>query len=267
MNLIYNEVEVLDKLLNEGKCDIKKDLLINILIKYYYANGIENKLDIREKILETLYKIDSTATRNVWTGCTQGKIERIVSAIKKGDVPLELFEVSDVDIYEEELNIIESSGQVRYKKFLFILLVWAKVYKKCCRTVIKEEPSFLLKKSKCKSGNDDYRMDLLGELRELGFIEANYINDKCNIKINYLKEEGEVAFTVDDIENAIYYYLNWSGEKWIKCQGENCGKYFKIPKKIGKNPIYCKECARKMELMKTNERVKKYIKKEKNIKN
>ena len=244
MNLIYNEVEVLDKLLNEGKCDIKKDLLINILIKYYYANGIENKLNIREKILETLYKIDSTATRNIWTGCTQGKIERIVSAIKKGDVPLELFEVSDVDIYEEELKIIESSGQVRYKKFLFILLVWAKVYKKCYRNVIKEEPSFLLKKSKCKSGNDDYRMDLLGELRELGFIEANYINDKCNIKINYLKEEGQVAFTVDDIENAIYYYLNWSGEKWIKCQGEDCGKYFKSSK-YASNIRFCKDCAKK----------------------
>ena len=242
MNLIYNEVEVLNKLLNEGKCDIKKDLLINILIKYYYANGIENKLDIREKILETLYKIDSTATRNVWTGCTQGKIERIVSAIKKGDVPLELFEVSDVDIYEEELKIIESSGQVRYKKFLFILLVWAKVYKKCYRNVIKEEPSFLLKKSKCKSGNDDYRMDLLGELRELGFIEANYINDKCNIKINYLKEEGEVAFAVDDIENAIYYYLNWKGEKWIKCS--ECGE--KKKKKTNNKVKYCKNCAKKI---------------------
>ena len=261
MNLIYNEVEVLNKLLNEGKCDIKKDLLIGILVKYYYINGIEDKLQIREKVLDTLYKIDNNATRNIWLGCTQNKIEGIVSAIKRGDVPLELFEVSDVDIYEEELKIIESSGQVRYKKFLFMLLVYAKIYKKCYKIVIKEEPSFLLKKSKCKSGNDDYRMDLLGELRELGFIEAKYINDKCNIKINYLKEEGEVAFTVDDIENAIYYYLNWSGEKWIKCQGEDCSKYFKVPKKVGKNPIYCKECARKIELMKTNERVKKYIKK------
>ena len=36
MNLIYNEVEVLNKLLNECKCDIKKDLLIGILVKYYY---------------------------------------------------------------------------------------------------------------------------------------------------------------------------------------------------------------------------------------
>ena len=259
MNLIYNEVEVLDKLLNEGKCDIKKDLLINILIKYYYANGIENKLDIREKILETLYKIDSTATRNIWTGCTQGKIERIVSAIKKGDVPLELFEVSDVDIYEEELKIIESSGQVRYKKFLFILLVWAKVYKKCYRNVIKEEPSFLLKKSKCKSGNDDYRMDLLGELRELGFIEANYINDKCNIKINYLKEEGEIAFTVDDIENAIYYYLNWSGEKWIKCS--ECGKYFKKPKSKANSSRYCSKCSREKYLETNRKRVEKNRKK------
>ena len=244
MNLIYNEVEVLNKLLNEGKCDIKKDLLIGILVKYYYINGIEDKLQIREKVLDTLYKIDNNATRNIWLGCTQNKIEGIVSAIKRGDVPLELFEVSDVDIYEEELKIIESSGQVRYKKFLFMLLVYAKIYKKCYKIVIKEEPSFLLKKSKCKSGNDDYRMDLLGELRELGFIEAKYINDKCNIKINYLKEEGEVAFTVDDIENAIYYYLNWSGEKWIKCQREDCGKYFKSSK-YASNIRFCKDCAKK----------------------
>ena len=256
MNLIYNEVEVLNKLLNEGKCDIKKDLLIGILVKYYYINGIEDKLQIREKVLDTLYKTDHNATRNIWLGCTQNKIEGIISAIKRGDVPLELFEVSDVEIYEEELKIIESASQVRYKKFLFILLVWAKVYKKCYRTVIKEEPSFLLKKSKCKSGNDDYRMDLLGELRELGFIEANYINNKCNIKINYLKEEGEIAFTVDDIENAIYYYLNWSGEKWIKCQGEDCGKYFKPNKYVAK-PKYCKTCSEKKRKEFDRERKKK----------
>ena len=103
------------------------------------------------------------------------------------------------------------------------------------------------------------------ELKELGLILSERKKGIYKTKINYLKEEGEIAFTVDDIENAIYYYLNWSGERWIKCS--ECGEYFKIPKKVGKNPIYCKECARKMELMKTNERVKKYIKKEKDIKN
>ena len=95
-------------------------------------------------------------------------------------------------------------------------------------------------------------MDLLGELRELGFIESNYIYDKCKIKINYLKEEGEVAFTVDDIENAIYYYLNWSGEKWTKCS--ECGKYFKSRSKT-KNDKYCNYC--KKEVIKKRDKLRK----------
>ena len=98
------------------------------------------------------------------------------------------------------------------------------------------------------------------ELKELGLILSERKKGIYKTKINYLKEEGEIAFTVDDIENAIYYYLNWSGERWIKCS--ECGEYFKKPRSKANNIRYCRDCSKQIELKKASERVKKCIKKQ-----
>ena len=246
MNLVYNEATVLNNFLEKGECEIREDKIIMILIKYYYINGVIDKLQLREKILEDLYKISDKNTRNIWTKKVDKTICSFMKSLKNDNFVLDIVEVDSVDIYEEELEIIESASEVRYKKLLFILLVWAKVYKKFNRTIIIENLRDLFSLAKCKTGNKTYRNLVMYEIKEQGFGCTKRENGNYQTKINYLKEEGEVAFVVDDIENAIYYYLNWSGEKWIKCQGEDCGKYFK-PSKYAGNPKYCKECAYKIK--------------------
>lgn len=244
MNLVYNEATVLNNFLEKGECKIREDKIIMILIKYYYINGVIDKLQLREKILEDLYKISDKNTRNIWTKKVDKTICSFMKSLKNDNFVLDIVEVDSVDIYEEELEIIESASEVRYKKLLFILLVWAKVYKKFNRTIIIENLRDLFSLAKCKTGNKTYRNLVMYEIKEQGFGYAKRENGNYQTKINYLKEEGEVAFTVDDIENAIYYYLNWSGEKWTKCQGEDCGKYFK-PSKYASNIRFCKDCAKK----------------------
>lgn len=242
MELIYNEKTVLNNFLENNKCDIKPNKLVSILIKYYYINGIEDKLVLRENILNDLYKIDNKNTRNVWINKVDKSIVGFFNGIKNGYITLDLIDVDSVDIYEEELNIIESVSQPKFKKFLFVLLVWTKVYNKFNRNSVMENPRDLLKLSKCEVGNTYYRNMMFHELKELGLILSERKKGIYKTKINYLKEEGEIAFTVDDIENAIYYYLNWSGERWIKCS--ECGERW--IKKTNNKVRYCRDCAKKI---------------------
>ena len=139
--------------------------------------------------------------------------------------------------------------------------MWAKVYKKFNRTIIIENLRDLFSLAKCKIGSKSYRNLVMYEIKEQGFGYTKRENGNYQTKINYLKEEGEIAFTVDDIENAIYYYLNWSGEKWIKCQGEDCGKYFKKPKSKANSSRYCSKCSREKYLETNRKRVEKNRKK------
>ena len=260
MNLVYNEATVLNNFLEKGECEIREDKIIMILIKYYYINGVIDKLQLREKILEDLYKISDKNTRNIWTKKVDKTICSFMKSLKNDNFVLDIVEVDSVDIYEEELEIIESASEVRYKKILFILLVWAKVYKKFNRTIIIENLRDLFSLAKCKTGNKTYRNLVMYEIKEQGFGYTKREKGNYQTKINYLKEEGKIAFTVDDIENAIYYYLNWKGERWIKCS--ECGKYFKKPRSKANNIRYCRDCSKQIELKKASERVKKCIKKQ-----
>ena len=257
MNLVYNEATVLNNFLEKGECEIREDKIIMILIKYYYINGVVDKLQLREKILEDLYKISDKNTRNIWTKKVDKTICSFMKSLKNDNFVLDIVEVDSVDIYEEELEIIESASELKYKKLLFILLVWAKVYKKFNRTIIIENLRDLFSLAKCKTGSKTYRNSVMYEIKKQGFGCTKRENGNYQTKINYLKEEGEIAFTVDDIENAIYYYLNWKGEKWIKCQGEDCGKYFKKTNNKANSLKYCNKCSKKKELNK----YKKYNKK------
>ena len=252
MNLVYNEATVLNNFLEKGECKIREDKIIMILIKYYYINGVIDKLQLREKILEDLYKISDKNTRNIWTKKVDKTICSFMKSLKNDNFVLDIVEVDSVDIYEEELEIIESASEVRYKKLLFILLVWAKVYKKFNRTIIIENLSDLFSLAKCKIGNKTYRNLVMYEIKEQGFGYTKRENGNYQTKINYLKEEGEIAFTVDDIENAIYYYLNWKGERWIKCS--KCSEYFKRTTK--KIPKYCRNCAKEINIENTKNKYK-----------
>ena len=259
MNIIYNEKTVLDKFLNENRCDISVNKLIPILIKYHYKNGIEDKLKLRERILEDLYNLDNTNLRSVWINKVDKCIKYFMKNIRKDEFVTDIIDVDSVDIYEEELIFIDNVKEFKYKKLLFIMLVWTKVYRKFNKNVVSEKIIDLLKLSKCETRNKSYRNSLLHYIKKREFAWIKFENKTYYTKINYLKEEGEIAFTVDDIENAIYYYLNWSGERWIKCS--ECGEYFKKPKSKANNIRYCNKCSKKIELKKNSERVKKCIKK------
>ena len=101
----------------------------------------------------------------------------------------------------------------------------------------------------------------MSNLYKLKYIKQSNTCDNTSLKINYLNEQGEIEFTIDDLRDyqPITWYLEYrQGIKYKKC--EKCSKRFKIK---GKNNRYCNYCSKKIKKEKTNERVKEFNKKQK----
>ena len=103
-----------------------------------------------------------------------------------------------------------------------------------------ENPRDILQLAKCQLKNKQYRDLIMHELKETNLVWCKKNNGTYNIRINYKKDEGEIAFVVNDFENAIYQYLNYLGGNWKQCE---CGKYFK-PKSNKSRQKYCITCGK-----------------------
>lgn len=256
MNLIYNEKSILNNFLENNKCEVRTDKLIPILVKYYYINGTKDKLLLREKILKDLITIDESNTRSAWSNKIDKNIKEFTKSLNRNSSNLEIVEVKSINIYKEELEIIETVKEVRLKKILFVLLVLGKIYEKFNRIIIMENPRDILQLAKCQLKNKQYRDLIMHELKETNLVWCKKNNGTYNIKINYKKDEGEIAFVVNDFENSIYQYLNYLGGNWKRCE---CGKYFK-PKSNKSRQKYCITCGK--EKIKERDRERKKYKKD-----
>ena len=95
-------------------------------------------------------------------------------------------------------------------------------------------------------------------LYKLKYIKQSNTCDNTSLKINYLHEQGELAFIIDDLRDyqPITWYLEYrQGIKYKKC--EKCGKRFEVK---SNHKVKCNECQKDETKNKTKERVKKYRK-------
>lgn len=246
MNIITNEYKIIDDLYNNNTYNIEEYKLIQILIKYLYLNGVTDKLQIREKIIEVMTKADESFMRSNWQDYIDKQTEKfIINTRIYKNVP-KMVDIKSVPIYKEEIDIVNSSSHKKFKKLLFILLVYAKV----TNIILDKNDNWfiqnitsLLKEGKVDTGNKKYRLEMLKQLKDEGFIDVFVKDLKTNIRVNFLKNGGSLAFEVTDFDNIIYSYLIYQGEKWKLC--ENCGKtYFKISSNRSK---YCNKCAKEKQ--------------------
>ena len=81
---------------------------------------------------------------------------------------------------------------------------------------------------------------LMSNLYKLKYIKQSNTCDNTSLKINYLHEQGELAFIIDDLRDyqPITWYLEYRlGLKYKKCK--RCGKRFEVK---SNNKGRCNEC-------------------------
>ena len=166
----------------------------------------------------------------------------IADAVKKAH-KRPFFDVGSIVITKSELETISSLNNLRAEKILFVLLCMAKqqrVVYGFTNGLVKYSLPDLCKTARVSVPTDEREYILYGLVKS-GCLSYPKKNDTSCLIVNFMDDDGEVEFIVDEVDckELAYVYLNWKNNGgYDRC--ESCGRLFR------KNRYrkYCYECAR-----------------------
>lgn len=252
LGLIVNEKIICEKALSEKNIEGKPMKTIRLIIKKYLNEKL-TKEQVFEKVdnfMKEIYK--DKYNKSYW----KKVITEAINTVSKYN-SYNLIDIEKIEIYKEELEIIESLNDITLEKLAFTLLVYAKINRIINPTSdgrINISLNSIFEEAKIKKDKK-----LLHKLVELKYILTNATCDSTTMKINYMKNEGDVNIVVDNLQdsNAITYYLEHKlGYKYGIC--EVCGKRFRKLNPKNTSQIYCSRCKNNIE--KEKDKIKKYNK-------
>lgn len=158
-----------------------------------------------------------------------------------------LLESDDLIVYQSELDIIASSGDIRSEKVLFVLLCVAKLQKNIFgyqNGKYKFALTNIFKLARVHIPSSE-RNKFMHELLNKGYINAPFRVADEQRYITFMSDgendEEVIRINECDFDELAYVYLNWknNGNGFTRC--EKCNKLIKQSKT--KPRKYCEECA------------------------
>lgn len=238
--VVLNELEILNKALNENIIDKKSPFVtLRILAKHYLGQGLDKD--------DVIYKLNDFMTLN-YDGYRQNKwldkIKGLVSTVSKYN-SFELIDVKEVNITEEEWDIIITLEDKQLQKLAFILLVYQKINaikNPSSNGWINQTITDIFKEANIGVNGDEQKI-LLHKLYKKQHIKQKTTCDSTSIQINYVYSDSENKININNFNNVITYYHEFkSGNKYIECR--ECHK--RIRQESNKQ-TYCKPCGKNME--------------------
>lgn len=245
MQLILNEYQYVEEILNNPK-EIKVDTTkkIIVLIKHYKEKGMN-----REQILFTIQDFMSNNYPEFNLSLWDDFLRKLVKtyACKK----YSLRKIEKVNIYKEEMDYIISKRDEKLERILFIMLVYAKIGD--AKGWINTDIYNVFKDSNTSSTKKNMYL-YVHKLKEKGIVDIQKQVDGRNVRIDFMKDNGETVITITDFKDPIMDYYKYIGKKVKICEGEGCSKRILIK---GKRDKYCKKCKKEKELEWKRESIKK----------
>jgi len=245
MKILLNEKLMLEKSLNEGYIDKKITSTIKLLAKHYFSIG-----QSKEQVINSIENFMDKNYHNFNIADWQNTIEKSVKYVSKYKT-FELLDINNVEIYKEELEVIESINNLRLEKLAFVLLVYSKIYNQMNKNDsnwVNSSLRDIFSDTKMAVGTKEQGL-MINKLGDMGLVEVSKKVDCTNIKVLFTKSNGDITIEITDFRDFVLEYLKYKGENIIYC--EKCN----IPLSPSNNKnIYCKECAKKVK----NEQNKKY---------
>ena len=158
----------------------------------------------------------------------------------------------EITIYAEEIDAIKALNDKNLEQVAFVLLVYCKWLNNLKWFNMSKADIF--REAKLGNLNSCSQQALLSKLIKLEYLKSDVMKDNRKYykscgkvqqmwSINYLVQDGEIAFVINDYNNFIYKYLNYVYGGYFMCA--KCGKIFK---RSSNSQKYCKGCAKKKEL-------------------
>lgn len=238
MRIILDEKAKAEEVLGRGIIYENKYTTMKLLIKYWYIENGFRKVRLKKalhKYLEKNYKGYNEAKM-------QDEIEREINTYIRKPYPFN--KVDCVSITKSELEHIKGLDNLILEKLAFTMLVYAKIMNQ----IIPENNNWIntdfkeIGKDAKVNGSRNRIYTYVHKINEYGGIYQTYKVDGDGVRIDFLNEDSEVEFVIDDFREFILEYLKRKGEDIDNC--EVCNKKI-IPYN---NKKYCKDCATKIKM-------------------
>jgi hypothetical protein len=283
LDIILNEKKIVDEALKNKVIDENPIKTLRVLIKHYYLQGMTDKNILKEQLLYFMSENYYGYKRSKWEKSVENIVSKFLSSIRKYGIQVELTNIESVKITKAELERIkeisnleafeelDSLTKKNLEKICFIMLIYAKLSNIQLRSKeswISKSCSSILKEAKVNLKGDEKKR-IFYYLYSQKYISQSNSTEKTSMKINYIDvdEESEVVINIDNFENVIYYYMNYRGESWKRCEGviegKKCIKWVKVTNNKVK---YCSSCAKSIKNEQDKIADKKYREKQKNEK-
>lgn len=261
MKIVTNEIEVVREIFEDNVFSHGYGITMLCLAKHYKGIGM-SKDESLKSIVNLFEERDVVFEKQH----LKKMLRDIVDSVFNND--RNLINVESVSITVDEWCAIKSIGDESLERLLFVLLVYVKT-----NMVVKEKENLwfngseleLFKEAKVNSRflKKADRCMAIYNLTKTGLIEMAKSYRRMAFKVNFVNNDSDTLFEVDDFENIIYFYRKYSGEPIKKCS--NCKKIYKINKKnANSRSKYCSETCRDASRKRQNrEKTKRW--KEKNI--
>lgn len=254
---ILNETEYAEKCLREGIVDKNPYQVISILAKYYYHHCNFKPKQIKDLLVEYLKKYYPRYELNEEQWITA--VEKLANNSKKW----ELYEFAGVKVTKKELKIIRDIKNKSLEKLAFTSLCLAKLHnlrnpKNNGWVNTDTGEVFKAAHINCSTFKQDVK---LNKLYTRGLVDFPKQNDNLNFRITFCDDEGEEELFISDFRELGYEYLNYIGEKFIRCaecgiltppgdtnQKKYCEKHKSKKEPIIEKTVTCVDCGKTFEV-------------------
>ena len=121
MSIVLKENDWAENMIQSKSLGKKPSETLRRIARYYIDNGYDKKKEVRQRLDIFLLQCDPLASLPKWDAA----LEYAVSSAFK----YEAVDIDHIDIYENELKLIESLGGVQIERLAFTLLCLRFLYK------------------------------------------------------------------------------------------------------------------------------------------
>lgn len=247
MPIVLNETKQAEYIIEKGEVGTKPTSTLFLLGKYYRQKENLDKDQTINKLNEFMMKNYKNYNSTLW----EEGIEDI--AKKANKYPLR--EIDSIGITQSELDKIAELNNTKYKKLLFTMLCYAKLYNTISENNNGWVNTDIQELYRVARVTVKYRKDkflFLNDIEKTGLISFSNKNDNLNLKVNFFDMDDESVLDISDFRELGYEYLNYIGDgNFIRCSECN-----RLIRKNNNRQKYCNDCYKRINSEMTNERQK-----------
>lgn len=242
MSIVLKENDWAENMIQSKSLGKKPSETLRRIARYYIDNGYDKKKEVRQRLDIFLLQCDPLASLPKWDAALEYAVS---SAFKYKAV-----DIDHIDIYEDELKLIESLGGVQIERLAFTLLCLAKYW-----YMVSPETDYWVNNKDneimalANINTSIKRQCLLyGMLKDAGLLRFSKRIDNTNVRVCFVSgDRSPTVLSISDFRNLGYQYMKYKYRKhrhnpYFEC--ENCGITVKYsdPDK-GRKQKFCKACA------------------------